>query len=237
MEMPGTFLPVHELQAGDIVYTRRPKGYQRLAAVAGDTWRHVGLCVTIAGFPWLAEMGPGGFQARPMTTVMKAYDTVALQRLGSCSGGCRTAFVNQVCARMQRPADFHSRVELAGIGLVSLARLGRRSARVAVSLRTRLVGRDGFASRAICSTPLADALAGLCPHHRAVLDVTSHKHDGPQRPQPELAQLAMPDDIWRALQDTTASFWLRKDAVRPAEPHIDLQTDDHWEVTHMRSGT
>ncbi len=236
LEMPHRYLPVDRVQAGDVVYTRRPKGYQRLAAIAGDTWRHVGLCVTIAGFPWLVEMGPGGFQARPMTTILRAYDTVAVQRFKPCSLGCRTAFVNTVCARMQRPTSFHTRTELAGIGLASLGRLARSGSMATRWLRHHLVARDGFDDRAICSTPIVDALASLCPGHDVVLDVTSAKGSSPRLDDRSLSQLAMPDDVWRALQPTTEPFWIKKDEVVPAawttgEP----QTRE--EVPQMQLGT
>lgn len=236
LEMPQTYLPIDRVQAGDVVYTRRPKGYQRLAAVAGDTWRHVGLCVTIAGFPWLVEMGPGGFQARPMTTILRAYDTVAVQRLTPCALGCRTAFVNTVCARMQRPTSFHTRLELAGIGLSSLGRLVRSGSMINQRLRRRLVARDGFARRAICSTPIVDALNSLCSGHAVVLDVTSEKASSPRVESHSLSKLAMPDDVWRALQPTTEPFWIKKDEVVP-EARTTVASHGREEVPQMQLGT
>lgn len=237
LELPDGFLPVDDVRAGDVVYTRRPKGYQRLAAVAGDTWRHVGLCVTIAGFPWLVEMGPVGFQARPMTTIFDSYDTVAVQRLRPCAFGCRAAFVNNVCARMQRPTGFHTRVELAGIGLSSLLRLARPGSPVAERMRHRLLGRSGFASRAICSTPIVEALSALCERHHVVLDTTSDKHESPSIARPTMAALAMPDDIWRALQSAATPFWVRKDEAAPATPVPADSSLWREEVRHMQLGT
>jgi hypothetical protein len=163
-------------------------------------------------FPWLAEMGPGGFQARPMTTVFKAYDTVAVQRFHPCEHRCRAAFATGVCDRMQRPADFHSRTELAGIGLASLSRLRSASSNIGDVLRRRLTDRSEFNSRAICSTPLADSLQLLCAQHRVVLDVTSDKRVSPDVPAVGMTNMAMPDDVWRALQNVATPFWIRKDS-------------------------
>ena len=210
----------HDVESGDIIYTRRPKGYQRLGAVAGDTWRHMGVATMVAGSLWVLEMAPTGYSARPLTSIISIYDTVALQRLEPCTTQCRARLLNRIAADMNTPTQFHTKTELASIGLLSLSRiLPRRS--MLEACRTRLASllgsRREFRTRSICSTPVARNLGQLCEQHRAVLDVWSPKIVSPRQATPHRHhQLALPDDVWRALQAATTSYWLKKDGMAGA---------------------
>jgi len=230
LALPETFVTPDFVATGDIVFTRRPNGYQRLAAVAGDTWRHVGVIAMVAGHPWMLEMGPHGYQARPLSTVVDMYDTVAIQRLTPCRNRCDHQLLSHIALQMDSPRDFHTRIELGTIGLCSLFRLRvfrtrRPFQRATKLLRSLLDGRHGFEDRGICSTPLATSLEMVCDAHQVQLDVLGEKERGPD---PELrgtgpVNLAMPDDIWRALQSSTDSFWIKHDD-RLATPVLELPT-------------
>lgn len=229
LEFPAVFVRPHDVRAGDLVYTRRPKGYQRLAAVAGDTWRHISIAAIVAGYPWVLELGPHGYQGRPLTTVVEMYDTVAVQRLASCPNWCSGEFLNAVASQMNKPTAFHGRIELGSIGLLSLGRMAAETGRIANARRILgqwLLSRDGFGERGICTSPIAKNLERLCAHHKVLLDVWTSKANAPRMRSPKtLSGLAMPDDVWRSLQATSEHFWVKKDgsAIR-----------DEIDLTHTR---
>jgi len=215
IELPDSFLSPSDIRPGDIIYTRRAKGYQRLTALAGDTWRHIGLATSISGCTWMAAMTPDGNAAHPLPSFLSRYDTIAVQRLTPCDEECALQLHHDVIADMNLPAAFHSKPELASIGLLSLGRLAktpRRFERTRVRLIDHLLNRPGFGTRSICTTPIARNLWRLCPDHRVRLDVSSSKHKRAtdQSPIAHL-QLALPDDVWRAMCPHTESFWIKKD--------------------------
>jgi len=222
LSLPDSFVTHEHVEAGDIIFARRPRGYQRLAAVAGDTWRHVGVVAMMAGNPWMLEMTPFGYSARPLTSVLEMYDSVALQRLPPCQKQCNRHLVPHIALQMNVPTHFHNRIELGTIGLSSLLRLRAFHAlpffrRLGQLLREFLDSRSGVQERAICSTPLANSLRYMCNDHRVALDVLGQKEDGPHIELHGMGapSLAMPDDIWRALQSTTPSYWLKCDHLIP----------------------
>lgn len=231
LALPTKWLAPNMIAAGDIVYMRRPGGYQQLTGLAGDTFRHVGVIATIAGFPWLIDMGHGGYGARPFTTVLNAYDTIAIQRIPPCQSYCNHNLLNHVAMQMNFPKDFYSRSELAAIGLNSVLRLPTFTGRVGVEaaeelLRSKLRRRQGLAERAVCTTPVARALDQLCDQHDVDLDALSEKRStaNSTMANSESVIFAMPDDVWRALGDATTSYWVKKDG-HLSHVDIDLTAD------------
>lgn len=239
IELPDATRVVADVLPGDLIYTRRPGGYQRLVAAAGDTWRHVGLAAVVAGVIWIIEVGPHGYQGRPLSTAMRTYDSVAVQRLRPCSDRCDLLLSHIVGLRMNSPTDFHSRSELAAIGLLSFTRQFTTLWRPCRALRThfylRLLGREGFDTRSICSTPIAKALEALCDQHQVSVDLCSPKREKATSRCKGAVQLAMPDDIWRALEGTAEQFWLKKDGQDTITEIIDLRPDRE-EVSNMSLG-
>ncbi len=229
LDLPTEAMSPELVSAGDIVYTRRAKGYQRLTALAGDTWRHVGVVATIGGFPWLIDMGHGGYGARPFTTVLKAYDTIAVQRLDACGRYCDHRLVNDVALQMNFPKDFYTTIEQGLIGLGSLLRLQQLRRRALLrtvdrQVRRALPRREGLGERAVCTTPVARALSQLCDRHDIQIDVSATKgavaHEG--RAIETDIRFAMPDDLWRALQRTSSGYWVKR--------------NNHVDVTKTASG-
>lgn len=236
LDLPAESISPEMVKAGDIVFTRRPKGYQRLAAVAGDTWRHVGIIGTIAGFPWIIEVGPHGYMGRPFTSVIECYDTIAIQRLLPCKHHCSQHLLNHVAYQMNFPKTFHTKTELGSIGLSSLLRLRWFQTpmwKTASALVQRfLSNREGLNDRATCATPLADVLREVCDDHAVCIDLLGPKDAAPdpRMHAAGLVNLAMPDDIWRSLQKTSTSRWVKKDEITfVTEP--DLTIDLRKEVT------
>lgn len=230
ISLPQTGLAPGDIRPGDLIYTRRAKGYQRLTALAGDTWRHVGVAVTIAGFTWMAAMTPAGNAAHPLSSALDRYDTIAIQRLTPCARRCNIAFLNKVIADMNAPTAFHDRTELASIGLLSLSRLdrtGERFEKIRYRMAKRLLERSGFEDRSICTTLIARNLDLLCDQHQPVLDTWSPKHNSPRFHAPASHhQMALPDDLWRALAAHTDTFWVKKDGEFPV---IDLTHEQEGE--------
>lgn len=235
LAFPRTFIETGSVLTGDIVYMRRPKSYQWIVAAMGDNWRHVGVATTVRGFSWMIEMNPFGFFARPLETVVAMYDTVAVQRLPSCSERCSELIDQRIIAAMNTPVAFHTKPELFAIGIFSFKRLFPwLSSRPHLwpRLWNRLLKQQGFTDRAACSTPIARVVNELCEHHRVLLDVSSYKR-GPQSKPCATGQIqaALPDDIWRALQPTATSYWLKKDgwsprlrSVRPGRAREELKS-------------
>lgn len=215
LELPRSVSCHESILPGDIIYLRRPRKYQWVAALMGDTWRHIGVATKVHGFTWMVEMNPFGFYGRPLESVVAMYDTVAVQRLAPCSHGCAESIAHRIISDMNAPVAFHTKPELVAIGLFSFSRLFRwvdRQDRLRSALWKRVSRRRGFAERAVCSTPIARVVHDLCDQHEVVLDVSSHKRGPQQQPCATTdIQAVVPDDIWRALTPKTRSFWVKKD--------------------------
>ncbi len=214
--LPTDALDPAQIALGDVVYLRKPKGYQRLAAIAGDTWRHIGLIAPLGDIPWLIDMGQGGFAARPFSTVLDQYDTLAAQRLRPCDSGCPDRLWRDAAAQMRTPTGFYEPLEQALFGAATTLRLPffRRHGpfrRVEQHARSALQSRSGLDRRGVCTTPIVDALTRLCEQHSVMTDTTSTKTTPAGSTDDSAHRFAMPDDLWRALAPISDSFWLKKD--------------------------
>ncbi len=223
-QLPTSFAHHESVRPGDIIYLRRPRKFQWVAYLMGDTWRHIGVATIVHGDTWMVEMNPFGFYGRPLSAVIDMYDTVAVQQITPCQHASEVPLDLRIIADMRRPTTFHTKPEMVAIGVfgwLRLFHLGPRRENLRQRLWNLVVNREGFKSRAVCSTPVARAVKNLCRCHPIVLDAWSYKR-GAQRQQTLEDHLyaAVPDDVWRALEPLATSFWLKKDGVFPNSDHV-----------------
>lgn len=214
--LPANALEPDQITLGDVVYLRKPKGYQRLVTIAGDTWRHIGVIAPLDNSPWLIDMGQGGYAARPFSTVLEQYDTLAVQRIRPCESGCPDRLWRDVASQMRTPTDFYEPLEQTLFGAATTLRLPffRRHGsfrRVEQYARSALQSRSGLDRRRVCTTPIVHALTRLCEQHSVTPDVTSTKAAPARSADDSAHRFAMPDGLWRALTPIADSFWLKKD--------------------------
>lgn len=195
-----------DLRRGDLLFLRSRGRVQRLADLAGDTFRHCGIVDFIDGRAWLLEAGLNGHRARPMATILATYDEVQINRSSPCEVECGNTVVGRAHELTETPVEYFSTPDLGLVGMISLARhyasdtsrlAGWARAFAACRLDRAGPGRE----RSICAGFVAEALQAACPDHRPHIDLRQPKTTPPAEPTGHLVDLryAMPDDIWRGL--------------------------------------
>lgn len=94
-------MDVHEVAAGDLLFTARPGRLQTLVELAGDPWRHVGVAVEVDGEIGICEVAGHTFQFRPLHRIAAPPHTaVGVARFGGEAADCASAAADWVASKL-----------------------------------------------------------------------------------------------------------------------------------------